>query len=90
MNALIDMLHNNDVLLGFASVEIKYAYLGSLFATLLCVIYGLITWNMGRKAARVRRPAKTIQVKQQRPSRRRPAKTVRVKKTRQSRRRRQR
>jgi hypothetical protein len=70
MNEFIDMLQSNDILLGFASAEIGYAYLGSLFASLLCVVYGLITWNTGRKATRVRRPSKTIRVKQRRPTRR--------------------
>jgi hypothetical protein len=71
MNELIDILQSDGILLGFASAEIGYAYLGLLFVTLICVIYGLITWNTGRKATRVRRPSKTIRVRQRRPSRRR-------------------
>lgn len=49
MNEFTDMLQRNGVLLGFASPEIACAYIGSLLASLLCVIYGLITWNRGRK-----------------------------------------
>ena len=38
--------------LGFASNEIAWAYLGCMLVSLLCVIYGLITWIRGGKRSR--------------------------------------
>jgi hypothetical protein len=49
MNELIDTLEASGRLLGFASVGIAWAYIGSLLASLLCVIYGLVLWNKGRE-----------------------------------------
>jgi hypothetical protein len=54
VNELIDALQGNGALLGFASTGIALAYIGSLLAFLLCVIYGLILWNKGRRIRRVR------------------------------------
>jgi hypothetical protein len=48
MNDLIDALRASAYLLGFASAGIAWAYIGSLLASLLCVIYGLVLWNKGR------------------------------------------
>ncbi|MCJ7665104.1 MAG: hypothetical protein MUO24_12805 [Desulfobacterales bacterium] len=53
MNAFTDMLHNGGFLLGFVSTGIAYAYIGSLLASLLCVFYGLILWNRGKRVRRV-------------------------------------
>jgi len=73
MNGFTDMLQRGAVLLGFASPEIAYAYIGVLFASLFCVIYGLITWNMGRKrkTTRVRSSKRGRWVKKGRRPRRR-------------------
>jgi hypothetical protein len=56
MNDFTDMLQNGGVLLGFASTGIAYAYIGSLLASLLCVFYGLILWNRGKRVRQVRSP----------------------------------
>jgi hypothetical protein len=67
-----DILHRGGGLLGFASPEIAYVYIGSLLVTLLCVIYGLLLWKdwgkvmQGRRPRRVRRGKKS-----KRPRRRR-------------------
>lgn len=60
-----DIFQKGGGLLGFASPEIAYAYIGSLLVTLLCVIYGLLSWKERRKAAfrRLRRPRRVRPVK---------------------------
>jgi NADH:ubiquinone oxidoreductase subunit 2 (subunit N) len=53
---ILNMLQEIGGMLGFASNEMAWAYLGCMLASLLCVIYGLITWNRGeRRSRRVRR-----------------------------------
>ncbi|OGP53187.1 MAG: hypothetical protein A2Y65_00965 [Deltaproteobacteria bacterium RBG_13_52_11] len=52
VNELTEALQRSGVLLGFASMGIAFAYIGSLLAFLLCFIYGLIRWNQGRRAHR--------------------------------------
>ena len=49
MNELIDAWQGIKALLGFKSAVIAAAFLGSLLACLLCVIYGLLRWNQGRR-----------------------------------------
>ena len=49
MNELIDSLQGMKGLLGFKSTAIAIAYLGAPLACLVCVLYGLIRWNEGRR-----------------------------------------
>ena len=49
MNELIDSLQGAKALLGFKSTAIAAAYLGAPLACLVCVLYGLIRWNEGRR-----------------------------------------
>jgi hypothetical protein len=49
MNELIDVLQGSKGLLGFKSAAIAAAYLGAPLACLICVLYGLIRWNEGRR-----------------------------------------
>ena len=49
MNELIDVLQGTKGLLGFKSAAIAAAYLGAPLACLICVLYGLIRWNEGRR-----------------------------------------
>ena len=49
MNELIDVLQGVKGLLGFKSTLIAVAYLGAPLACLICVLYGLIRWNEGRR-----------------------------------------
>jgi hypothetical protein len=53
MQEFIDTLQNMGALLGFASAGIAWAYVGSFLASLLCVGYGLLLWNQGRRVSRV-------------------------------------
>jgi len=58
MSEFTDIFQTGGGLLGFASPEIAYAYIGSFLVALFCVIYGLISWKERGKAAfrRSRRP----------------------------------
>ncbi|OGP94670.1 MAG: hypothetical protein A2Z19_03735 [Deltaproteobacteria bacterium RBG_16_54_18] len=49
MNELINVLRGSKGLLGFKSTAIAAAYLGAPLACLICVFYGLIRWNEGRR-----------------------------------------
>jgi hypothetical protein len=49
MNELIDVLQGSKGLLGFKSTAIAAAYLAAPLACLICVLYGLIRWNEGRR-----------------------------------------
>ncbi len=40
------------LLVGFDNIEMAAAFIGCIAATLLCLIYSLITWIRGRKAAK--------------------------------------
>lgn len=66
MSEFTDIFQTGGGLLGFAGPEIAYAYIGSLLVCLLCVIYGLLSWKEGGKAAfrRSRRPRRVRRVKQ--------------------------
>jgi hypothetical protein len=55
MTGFTDMLQGNETLLGFASTGIAYAYIGSILASLLCVLYGLTLWGQERGRALVQR-----------------------------------
>jgi hypothetical protein len=52
---ILNMFQGIGGILGFASAEIAWAYIGCILASLLCVIYGLIQWNREGKATRIRR-----------------------------------
>jgi len=73
MNEVTDILQRGWGLLGFASSEIAYVYIGSLLVALLCVIYGLLSWKEAVKAAfrRSRRPRRVRRVKKGKRPRRR-------------------
>ena len=43
-----DMMQGGERLLGFASTGVAYAYIGSILASLLCVLYGLTLWAQER------------------------------------------
>ena len=50
-------------MLGFASNEMAWAYLGCILVSLLCVLYGLITWisdgmcsRRGKRITKGKRP----------------------------------
>lgn len=60
---LADGLRNLGILLGFASDQMAWAYIGCIVATLLCVMYGLITWNRDGEVSRTRalRPERRAQ-----------------------------
>jgi hypothetical protein len=49
MNELTDVLQGMKGLLGFKNTTIAVAYLGAPLACLVCVLYGLIRWNQGRR-----------------------------------------
>lgn len=55
MTGFTDMMQSGEILLGFASTGIAYAYIGSILASLLCIFYGLILWGQGKVATRVQR-----------------------------------
>jgi hypothetical protein len=52
---ILRLLREIGGMVGFASNEIAWAYLGCMLASLLCVIYGLILWNRGEKLPRRRK-----------------------------------
>ena len=66
-----DIFQTGGGLLGFASLEIAFAYIGSLLVTLLCVIYGLISWKDWGKIVQRRRPRRMRRVKKKKRPRRR-------------------
>jgi NADH:ubiquinone oxidoreductase subunit 2 (subunit N) len=49
---ILNMLQEIGGMLGFASNEMAWAYLGCMLVSLFCVIYGLIHWNRGEKRSR--------------------------------------
>jgi hypothetical protein len=49
MNELIDVLQVTKGLLGFKNTMIAAVYLSVPLACLVCVFYGLIRWNEGRR-----------------------------------------
>jgi hypothetical protein len=70
-NELADSLRILGMPLGFADDQIAWAYCGCVLASLLCVIYGLITWNRDEEFSRARRSRRESRVKQDRRPRRR-------------------
>ena len=66
MNEMIDSLQSMGDLLGFASLWIGWAYIGALVASLLCISYGLILWNKGRRIRRVQGAKRGRRVRVQR------------------------
>ena len=49
---VINLLREIGGMLGFASNEMAWAYLGCMLISLLCVIYGLIQWIRGGMCSR--------------------------------------
>jgi hypothetical protein len=53
---ILTLLREIGGMVGFASNEVAWAYLGCMLASLLCVCYGLITWiRDGERPRRVKR-----------------------------------
>jgi hypothetical protein len=63
MNELLDSLQSAGAFLGFASDWNAWAYIGSCLACLLCIAYGLISWNKGRTIVRTRRSRRIQRMK---------------------------
>ena len=60
---VLNLLREIGSVLGFASNEMAWAYLGCILVTLLCIIYGLIQWirgwgrpRRGRRVTQRKRP----------------------------------
>jgi hypothetical protein len=60
---ILNMFQGIGGILGFASAEIGWAYIGCILASLLCVVYGLIQWNRDGKSTRKRRASRGRRVK---------------------------